>query len=139
MRDLMNNIHLAGANVAAPTDNTPIVSGIVDRRGFDSVTGEIRTGTLVTAAATYTVLLQHGDAADLSDAAAVADADLLGTEALAGFTGTDDNKSFKLGYRGTKRYVRLTVTPAGNLGAAPIGVGFILGHPAQAPTANPPA
>ena len=75
-------------------------------------------------------------------AAAVADADLLGTEALASFIFSDDNKCFKLGYIGSKRYTRLTITPSGNSGTpsgALLSAVAILGHPQIAPTANPPA
>jgi hypothetical protein len=50
----------------------------------------------------------------------VAAADLLGTLALASFIFSDDNKCFKIGYRGNKRYVKAIVTPANNTGAANI-------------------
>lgn len=139
MRDLMNNIHLAGANVAATVDLTPVVSGIVDRQGFDSLTFAVITGTLADADATFTTLVEDGDDPALADAAAVADADLIGTEALASFTFAADQKAFKIGYIGGKRFARVTVTPAANAAAAPIGVVAILGHPSFAPTANPPA
>ncbi len=61
---------------------------------------------------------KDGDDSGLSDAAAVADADLLGTESAAGFQFDDDNETRKIGYRGSKRYVRLTITPTGNTSAA---------------------
>ena len=41
----------------------------------------ILTGALADADATFTTLVEHGDAADLSDAAAVPDTQLTGTEA----------------------------------------------------------
>lgn len=141
-RDLFNNIHvvLVLAPVAAAiTDNTAQVGAIVDHAAFDSSTYVITTGTLADAGATFTTLLEEGDAANLSDAAAVADADLLGTEALASFTEASDSKVFKLGYKGSKRYTRLTITPAGNAAAAPMSVICVHGHPHLAPTANPPA
>lgn len=139
MRDLMNNIHPTGAAVETVSDTTAVVSGIVDRQGFQSLTFLVAAGTLADADATFTVLVEEGDAANLSDAAAVADANLLGTEALAGFTFADDGESRKVGYRGNKRYVRCTVTPAANTGSAPIAIIPVLGHPMVAPTANPPA
>lgn len=119
-------------------DNTPLVGQIIDRQGYDSLEYLIATGALGDAAATFTVLLEEGDAADLSDASAVADVDLLGTEALASFTQADDDKVFKLGYIGGKRYTRLTLTPSGNATAALISAVAVLGHPALEPTANPP-
>ena len=140
MRDLMNNIHPVTVIPpgTAPTDNTAVVSAVVDRLGFGSVTFVLLTGTLADADATFTVLVEHGDVADLSDAEAVPDALLIGTEALAGFTFADDNKARKIGYAGGKRYQRVTVTPAGNASAANLGAVAILGHPVNAPTSNPP-
>jgi hypothetical protein len=124
---------------AATTDNTAWVGQIIDIQGYDSLTYLIETGSLADADATFTVLLEEGDQSNLSDAAAVADVDLLGTEALASFTFADDNKCFKLGYVGNKRYTRLTITPANNSGNAFVAAIALLGYPAQRPTANPPA
>ncbi len=141
MFDLHNNVHpvLGLAPSAGPSDNTAQVCAIVDRQGYESLEYIIATGTLVDADATFTVLLEEGDNASLSDAAAVADVDLIGTEALASFTFADDSKCFKLGYKGGKRYTRMTITPANNTGAAPMAVVAVLGNPSSAPTANPPA
>lgn len=139
MQDLMNNIHPNGAAVVTVTDDTAVVSGIVDLQGYDSLTFLIAAGTLADADATFTVLVEEGDESDLSDAGNVADADLLGTEALAGFQYDDDGESRKVGYTGNKRYVRCTVAPANNTGSAPIAIIPVLGHPNNAPTANPPA
>lgn len=140
MRDLHNNI--APKRVLSPSsvaDNTAQVGQIIDRQGFQSLEYVILTGSLADADVTFTVLLEEGDASNLSDAAAVADADLLGTEALASFTFAADDKVFKLGYKGNKRYTRMTITPAGNASAAVLAAVAILGSPTSAPTANPPA
>lgn len=140
MRDLMNNVNpKVGITPASPTDTTAQVGPIIDRRGYDSLTYLIALGTIVDADATFTVLLEHGDAANLSDAVAVPDADLIGTEALAGFTFAADLGCRKLGYAGNKRYTRMTITPVGNASAAPMAAIALLGHPSEAPTANPPA
>lgn len=139
MQDLMNNVHPTGPAVATVTDNTAVVSGIVDMQGYDSLTFLIAAGTLADADATFAVLVEEGDDSGLSDAAAVADANLLGTEALAAFTFADDGEARKIGYIGNKRYVRCTVTPSANAGSAPLAVIPLQGHPNVAPTANPPA
>lgn len=142
MRDQMNNIHIAGiaaTGVITVTDTTAVVSGIVDLQGYDSVTFAIATGTLADADATFTVLVEDGDESDLSDNAAVADTYLLGTEVLAAFQFDDDAEARKIGYVGPKRYVRCTVTPVANAGSAPIAIMGLLGNPASAATANPPA
>lgn len=138
MKDLHNNIHPSGVAVTNNSDNTATVSGIIDMQGYNSLEFLIATGTLADADATFTVLVEEGDQADLSDASAVADVDLLGTEALAGFTFADDNEARKIGYTGNARYVRCTVTPANNTAAAPIAIIPLQGHPNNGPTANPP-
>ena len=139
MQDLMNNLHVK--RVLSPVsvaDTTAQVGQIIDRQGYDSLTYVIATGSIADADATFTVLLEEGDDASLTDAAAVADADLLGTEVLAAFQFDDDNEVRKLGYKGVKRYTRLTITPVANASAAVLSAVAILGHPASAPTANPP-
>ncbi len=139
MKDLSSKVHpLKVITPVVVADNTAQVGSIIDRQGYDSLTYLIVTGTLADADATFTVLLEEGDAANLSDAAPVADADLIGTEALASFTFADDAETRKLGYKGNKRYTRLTLTPSGNSGNAPIAAIALLGHPALAPTPNPP-
>jgi hypothetical protein len=132
---------------AARTDNTAIVSRIIDMQGFQSATFVLETGTNTDTNATFAVLVEDGNTVDsiaaptaLSDAAPVEDKYLIGTEALAGFTAADDdNKCRKIGYVGSKRFVRLTVTPSGNDSGNIFLAGVaILGHPANAPTPNPP-
>ena len=142
IRDLHNNIHpvVAISPAAARTDNTAIVSAIIDTRGYESLEFLINVGTNTDADVTFTVLVEDGDDAALADNAAVADAQLLGTEALAGFTFADDVECRKIGYVGNKRYVRMTITPADNAaGNIFVDAIAVLGHPAMVPTANPPA
>lgn len=140
MKDLMNNIDVKRAiSPVSVADNTAQVSQIIDRRGFDSCTFVIATGSLADADVTFAVLLEESDDSGFSTSNAVADADLLGTEALAGFQFDDDNECRKLGYVGGKRYLRLTTTPSGNASAAVLCAVAILGHPSLVPTANPPA
>ncbi len=140
MRDMMNNIHPVPA--IAPvvvTDTTAQVSAIIDLQNYDGCTFVIATGTLADADATFAVTLDHGDASNLSDAAAVTAATgLVGTLALAGFTFADDGECRKVGYTGVKRYVRLTITPSANTGNAPLTAIAVLGLPRIAATANPP-
>lgn len=107
---------------AAITDNTPIVSSIIDCLGYDAVTLAFVTGTNADADTAVTALLEEGDVSNLSDAAAVADADMVtmtpGTlpEAAASFTFSDDAETRAIGYLGSKRYIRLTLTGANNTG-----------------------
>lgn len=136
MRDLHNNLEVRRA--ISPVDgggDTPLVSQIIDCSGFSGLEFVIATGTLADAGATFTVLVEDGDAANLSDAAAVADSKLLGTEANASFTQATDDGVKKIGYIGAKRYVRLTITPSGNASSDPISAVAILGFPHVAPVA----
>lgn len=139
MRDLHNNIHpLRALSPVSVADDTAQVCQVIDRAGYESLEYVIATGSIADADATFTVLLEESDDSGMSGATAVADADLLGTEVLAGFRFDDDNETRKLGYIGKKRYTRMTITPALNLAAAVICVVAILGNPLNAPTVNPP-
>ncbi|WP_296741428.1 hypothetical protein [Mesorhizobium sp.] len=143
MRDYMNTLHVVRAisPQAARTDNTAIVSQIIDRTGFDGLVFALNIGANTDTNATFAVLVEDGDAANLSDAAAVADDKLTGSEALAGFTAADDdNKVRKIGYVGSKRYVRLTITPTGNdSGNIFVTALALLFGSRYAPTPNPPS
>ena len=139
MKDLLNLVHPVRAiSPVSVADNTAQVGVIVDRQGYESLTFLIAIGAVADPDATFTVHLDHGSAADLSDGALVPAADLLGTTTLAGFRFDDDNETRKIGYRGIKRYVRLTITPVNNAAAALISSIALLGHPALVPTVNPP-
>jgi hypothetical protein len=128
IRDLHNNIKCSRgvSPAAAVTDNTAFVSQILDTANFEANEFIGIMGSIADADATFTVLVEDGDDSGLSDAAAVADQFLLGVEAGTVTSGAaasgaapgfaDDNKTFKIGYAGPKRYVRLTLTPAANTG-----------------------
>lgn len=153
MKDLLNEIDckVSVVPVVQTNSSAAIVGEIIDRDGFESVTHVIATGVLTDADATFAVTMEQGDDPALADTTAVVAADLIGeggsvstgvTAALtnAAFTFAADKKCRKLGYRGNKRYTRITITPTNNdAGAAPVSAVAILGHPHQKPTANPPA
>lgn len=141
MRDLMNRINPLPAipPAAATTDNTAWVSSIIDRHGFESIVFAIICGSLADADATFAVTMDESDASDLSGSNAVAATDMNGSLALASFTFAADNKTFKVGYVGNKRYVRLTITPSANTGNAFLAAIAIMGGAMLKPTANPPA
>ncbi|MCA3255071.1 MAG: hypothetical protein INF91_05595 [Alphaproteobacteria bacterium] len=140
MNDMHSTITVRRAiSPVSISDNTAAVSQIIDLQGYKSLEFVIAFGSLADSDATFTTLVEHGDAANLSDAAAVADIDLLGTEAQASGQFDDDNEVRKIGYVGSKRYVRLTITPANNASAALLAAVAILGHPMVAPTAHPDA
>lgn len=117
MRDIYNKAKLD--HLISPqteTGDNPIVSSIIDCKGFDAILLGLVTGTMSDSNCTSTVLLEESDDSGMSGASAVDDNDLLGTEALAAPIFSDDTVTKKLGYKGRKRYIRLTVTPSGNTG-----------------------
>ncbi len=136
-KDLHNAIDVRRSN--SPTrigDDTANVGQIIDRQDFESLEFAIAIGTLADADATFAVLVDDGDDSGLSDAAAVADGFLYGTEALAGFTFANDDEVRKIGYRGSKRYVRLTITPTNNSGNADISAVAILSGARKEPQSS---
>jgi hypothetical protein len=142
MRD---TVHSQKYAVAIPpvvvADNTAQVGNWIDRSGFESLTFAIATGTLADADATFAVLVEHADADDKSDAEAVPDEGLISQapgvapEAAAGFTFEADNATRKIGYVADKRYVRVTITPTGNGGNAPLCAIADLAHAWSRPVA----
>ena len=115
------------------SSDTTTAGTIIDTQGYDALFFAMQSGTLTDG--TYTPLIQHGDESDLSDAAAVDDADLTATEASAAFAATDDNVCKKIGYLGTKRYVRLSFVSASTSSGGVIGAQAVLGRGRQQPEA----
>lgn len=108
MRDFHNNAKAEVAlNTSAISSNTTTAGAIIDLQGYGAVEFVIQSATLTDG--TYTPLIEDGAAANLSDAATVSAANLLGTIAGATFALTDDNSVKKIGYVGNKRYVRLSI------------------------------
>ncbi len=114
-------------------DNTAEVGAIIDGADFNSLTYIINIGDIADASAEFTVLLEESDDSGMSGATAVADADMLGTEAGCSFDETSDDDTAKLGYVGSKRYTRMTITPTNNATACFFGVVAVLAHPRKGP------
>lgn len=103
-RDLHNSILLANAlTLTAIANGENAVGEIIDRQGFDSLEFVLVVNAFTDG--TVTPLIEHGDESNLSDAVAVPDAQLLGTEAAAALGAVGISN---IGYAGNKRYVRLT-------------------------------
>lgn len=136
--DMMNDIDVKRAiSPVSVADNTAAVSQVLDMQGCHAAMLVIATGSIADADATFTTLIEHSDASG-SGFTAVPDSELNGTEALASFQFDDDNECRKIGYTGSKRYVRATITPANNASAALISAVWLRGHLENAPAPNPP-
>jgi hypothetical protein len=116
-------------------NDDPIESGIIDMFCYNAIEFVTNIGAC-TDTATFTVEITHGNDPALADSEVVPADSLLGTIADAGWVGgptNNDNGTRTIGYIGKKRYVRYTVTPAGN-SLAFYSVVALLGVPAHAPT-----
>ena len=128
------------APVAIGTTGTGQVGKIIDRSGYAGVEFLIAAGTVTSTVAVYTVTVKEGDVTGTMTS--VADADLIGTEALAGIaagarvSGTTKNTTRRIGYKGNKRYVQCGVKSTATAGTL-VSVTAVLHSPRYAPTANP--
>lgn len=142
MNDLHNNSRtaVAIAPVAVGTTGTGQTGKVIDRRGYGGVEFVCAYGTITSTAATLTVTVKEGDAT--GSLTSVADADLLGTEVLAGVaaavrtSGTSKNVTKRVGYRGSKRYVQCNIKSTATAGTL-VSATAVLHNPSVAPTDNP--
>ncbi|RZS80649.1 hypothetical protein [Pigmentiphaga kullae] len=128
MRDITSNILVVAALAPAVYAATKSDSGVIDLQGAGSVALAVNTGAIA-GAGDFVISLQHGDAANLSDAETVAADDLIGTlpATLAAAS------VYQVGYRGAKRYVRAVITQNGGTSIA-AGAVIIKGNLALAGT-----
>jgi hypothetical protein len=115
---------------------------IVDRKGFNGVEFVIGYGAVTATNATITPTVYEGDATGAMTS--VANADLLGTEALAALpaqasartSGVGKFVATRIGYVGRKRYVNVKLVPTVTA-ATVVSVLAVLHTPSVAPTSNP--
>ena len=128
------------APVAIGTTGTGQVGKVIDRQGYNGVEFVIAVGTITSTLAVYTVTVKEGDVTGTMTS--VADADLIGTELLAGVaagarsTGTTKQTTRRIGYKGTKRYVQCGIKSTATAGTL-VGIACLLFDPMYAPTTNP--
>lgn len=140
--DLHNNIKQVMALAPVALGATGANTGrVIDRKGYAGVEFLLEYGAITTTGTVVTPVLY---AADTTGAlASVADADLIGTEALAGLaagaraSGVGKLVTKRLGYKGDKRYMRLDMNGTGTTSAGIIASSAILFNPEAAPVANP--
>lgn len=134
MKDLKNNLKVVQAVApAALTQDT--ASSAIDRAGFGSVMFVMNVGTITDGK--WGLEISECDTSD-GTFTAVDDADLIGTEptALESGTGKGSGTAHKVGYKGSKRYLKATIkNKATSTTGAVAGVVAILGNPAHAPVA----
>ena len=137
MRDMLSNQQVVLLGTVTLSGTTAGATSWVDTRGFDAVTLMLATDTVTDAgaAAGFTFTAQHSDTTVAGDAAAIVAADSVnGTIALSVTADGDDNKIIGgIGYKGSKRYVRMN--GVGTTGTdATVKVYGILNKPHRAAT-----
>jgi hypothetical protein len=143
MNDLHNNSRAQRVvpPVAVGTTGTGQTGKVIDRQGYGGVEFICGYGAVTATNAVFTVTVKEGDVT--SSLTSVADADLLGTELLAGVgatasrvSGTSKNVVKRIGYKGLKRYVNASVKSTVTAGT-PVSIEAVLHSPMNAATANP--
>lgn len=123
MKDIHND--LSFAQTVKPAAYTATVTGAgVDLQGFEAAEVLIAPGTKTDG--THTPKLQESD--DNSAFSDVASGDLNGS-----FAAIASETPQKVGYKGTKRYVRVVVTVSGATTGAVYGAYIVKGRPRHAP------
>lgn len=140
--DLHNNVKQFLAIIpAAIGANATKTGAIIDRQGYGGVEFLVSYGSVTTTGSIVTLVMKEGDVT--GTLTSVADADLLGTEALASLlagaraAGTGKEVSKRVGYKGTKRYVQLSAVQTGVTSVGCVSATAVLFNPALAPVSNP--
>lgn len=129
MKDMHNNIKVVAA--IAPAVKTDAENGAaIDLLGFGSAEIVVNTGALA-GAGDFGFKLQHSHTTTSGDFVDVPAADLLGTAPAAAMTAAS---VYRVGYVGSRRYIRVATIDNGGTSLA-IGGVAILGDPAIAPVA----
>lgn len=125
LRDFKSNyeVTVAANFVAAQTDNTALTATVT--RGYEDASALILVlGSVADADTTFTLAVTESD--DNVTYGAATAAKYNGT--LTGVDFADDNTCHVVTYFGSKKYWRLTVTPANNTGAITMGILKVAGH-----------
>lgn len=141
-KDLHNEIkqRLALSPVALGATGTT-AGKIIDRSDYGGVEFLIGYGAVTTTGSVVTPIVKEGDATGALTS--VADSDLIGTEALAGLaagarvSGVGQQVVKRLGYKGSKKYVQLSLVNSGTTSAGLFWADAVLFDPAVRPVANP--
>jgi hypothetical protein len=112
--DITNGAERGLALSATLAGVTPAAGAWIDMQGFGALNCSFATGVVTDAgaAAGFSFEMQESDTTAAADATAVADANLIGTEAALSVTVDTADREFlgDLGYNGQKRYVRIVAT-----------------------------
>lgn len=142
-KDLHSNIRTKTVIAPVAIGANATKSGLViDRQGYGGVEFFASYGAVTTTGSVVTLVVKEGDVT--GTLTSVADADLIGTEALASLpaatprtAGSTKEVTKRVGYKGSKRYVTVDAVQTGVTSVGCVGVAAILHSPNIAPTDNP--
>lgn len=144
MKDLHNSVKIVRMIDPQAVGTTGAANGslsvVVDRKGYNAVEILALHGTAGATGDTTTAILYESDSATAASFTSVADADLIGTEAAIGLpaqataraSGVGKNIAKGIGYRGTKRYLRLRLYGLGHATGL-VGAVAVLSEPHLGP------
>lgn len=142
MSELHSNIkQMRVAGPVAIGANATVSGKVIDRLGYEGCEFVVGYGAIVTTGTVVTLVVKEGDVT--GTLTSVADADLLGTEALASrlggatTSGTGSNVAKRVGYKGNKRYVTVDAVKTGTTSVGCFDIKAILFDPHVAPISNP--
>ena len=136
MEHLHENVAAVVCLAAQNLATTSKIGDAIDTHGYGGVEFLINYGTIAASTTTVAATVMESDSSTASTFTSVADADLVGTEALASIAavarvaGSTSAVVKKIGYKGTKRYAKVKLKAS----ASSVGsVSAVLFHPALAP------
>lgn len=128
-RDLVNNIGIEQGLAPAVKEAASETGAAIDLRGFESATVVINTGAIA-GDGDFSLRVQHSDTTNGGGFEDVPAGRLIGDlpETL------EEDSTYRQGYIGMKRFIRLVLTRAGGTSIA-LGAVVVKGHPADMPVA----
>lgn len=136
MKDMHSNIKVITAITPAAVGTSGAAGGklsaAIDRRGYESAEFVFNYSTTANTGDTITPIVYESDTATSAGFTAVADADLIGTEAALTLPAAGASK---IGYRGNKRYIGIRLYGTGHATGTVAAIA-ILGNPSIAPVAS---
>ena len=124
--------------VAIGTTGTGQTGKIIDRKGYKGVEFIVEYGAITATNAAFTLVVKEGDVT--STMTSIADGDLIGTEVGAvpatgtRTSGSTKNVTYRLGYKGLKRYVQVFKLSCTATAGPPVSAQVLLYDPEQSPT-----
>ncbi len=148
IHDIVNNVLLEQSLTPQTIQASALNSGNIDCRAFGAVAIAVLVGNIADtlgASNRFDLKIEHADddgTGNPGSYSACADDDVLNYSSLAAgvFLAVNANamksKRYIIGYRGGKRFVKVTATPVSLATGGPIAIATLKGLAAQKPVAN---